>query len=429
MKTKVLIATYYWPPSGGAGVQRYLKFAKYLSRFDIEPIILTVKNPTYPIQDPTLGKDLTDPVQVFKTKTLEPFGIYAGLAGKKPDAIKPTTELKGDNFISKAGSWIRANLFIPDARVGWLLTAKRKAEELIRLLDIRTIITTGPPHSVHFIGKHVQKHTGVQWFADFRDPWTDIYYNQILPRTKLTEQIDKRLEKSVLRSADEIIVVTNSQAEQFRQIEERAYHVITNGFDPDDFKQIQQEPSHPPPFLIRHTGSIGEAAIPVGFLKAIQQLSADKKTEVKVEFIGHVHHKLPETVRQLGLEQIVSFRNYLPHLEALKEMVRAHILLLCLPDVPDIRHHIPGKLFEYFGSGTPILLLGPEDGDAARIVRDQQAGVICPFNDVESIKNGIESLCNRPPAASRKRADRHHPYSRLQLTESLASLIRNQQET
>jgi len=421
MKTKVLIATYYWPPGGGPGVQRYLKFARYLPNFGIEPIILTVKNPTYPIQDPTIGKEVPENLEVYKSKTIEPFGIYAGLSGKKAESIKPTIELKGNNIRSKIGCWIRANIFIPDARAGWLLTARKKALELIESLNISTIITTGPPHSVHFIGKYAKGKSGVHWIADFRDPWTGIYYNQILPRTNFAKRIDKKMEASVLEHADEVIAVTPSQAANLYHIKKRDYRLITNGFDHKDFEDIVRKPNGTPHHVIRHIGNIGEAAIPVSFLLAIKELR--KKIQLKVEFIGDVHRRLPEIVDQLGLQNTVFFEEYQPHQIAIEKMCNADILLLSIPAVEYNRHHIPGKLFEYLKSGSPVLILGPTDGDAAKIIADEQAGFTCEFDDVNSIKRVLPDFIGWKTSENKSFKMENHPYSRGILTEKLSRLI------
>lgn len=421
MKTKILIVTYYWPPSGGPGVQRHLKFAKYLPKFNIEPIILTVKNPTYPIKDPSLEKEVAQNVKVYKTKTIEPFGIYAGLSGKPAESIKPTIELKGETARSKIGCWIRGNIFIPDARVGWILTARKKARELVDFLNISTVITTGPPHSVHFIGKFVREKTGVQWIADFRDPWSQIYYNQILPRTKYADQIDKIMESNILNSADEVVTVTPFQAKKLSEINERNYRIIPNGFDHTDFDDLNYSPNNTPPYIIRHIGCIGCSTIPVGFLHAVKELAG--KIQIRVEFIGEVNHQLPEIIKELELEDTVFFNEYQPHQRAIKSMCSSDILLLSVPDVEQIQHHIPGKLYEYIGSGRPVFLLGPPDGDAAKILEKENAGITCKFDDTKTIKNELINLIGQNSTANRLVEMKNHTYSRVRLTEKLSQLI------
>ncbi|MEX2601048.1 MAG: glycosyltransferase family 4 protein [Balneolaceae bacterium] len=430
MNQRVLIISYYWPPSGGAGVQRYLKFSKYLPGFDVEPFVLTVQNPTYPIRDATLAGEIPEDVQVFRSKTIEPFSLYARLRGLNDEEIKPTVELKGHHPLSRIGSWIRANLFIPDARAGWYLTAKRKAVELIRKFDIDTVITTGPPHSVHLIGRQVKREQGISWIADFRDPWSTIYYNQILPRTGFANKVDRRFEKSVLREADRIIVVTPVQADELRAIEERAYHVITNGFDPADFDNIDTAPPEAPPMLIRHIGSVGEASIPETFLNVLKKISGS--ADLQMEFIGHVHQRLPERVVELGIQDLIRFREYLPHNEAIEEMCRSHLLLLIIPDVGDIRHHIPGKLFEYIATGQPVLLLRPpsaKGGDSEKILSEENAGFVCQMDDPGAIENALVRIYqsvttgHSTPGRNRPASDPGHRYSRIRLTRTLAAII------
>ena len=387
----VLIVTYYWPPGGGPGVQRYLKFTKYLPRFQVRPLVLTVSNPTYPIRDESLLDEVPPDLKVFRTRTVEPFSLYAGLQGKGAESVSPATELKGDSPLSRAGSWIRANLFIPDARVGWVPGARRKALEIVEEHGIDTVITTGPPHSVHFVGRHLQKEAGTRWFADFRDPWSGIYYNQLLPRTTAANHMDRKLENLVLSEADEVIVVSRSQAENFRKIHERGYRVIPNGFDPEDFPASDAgQRAQNRPLLMRHIGTIGEAAIPETLLHLLKR--HEKTLPIRLEFIGEVHRGLPRLIERLQLGHRVTFTPYLPHRQAVEKMCSADLLLLSLPDVPQIDHHLPGKLFEYLGSGRPILMLGPTEGEAATVLNQMNAGVAAPFRDSESIREALEAL-------------------------------------
>ncbi|MEX0995346.1 MAG: glycosyltransferase [Balneolaceae bacterium] len=422
METKVLIVTYYWPPSGGAGVQRCLKFVKYLPYFGIEPIVLTVENPTYPIWDPSLEEDIPDSLPIYKSNTIEPFKIYTGLSREKDEKIKPTVELKGKGLQSKIASWLRANIFIPDARIGWLITAKRKATQLAREHNIHTVLTSGPPHSVHFVGKHLKKKTGARWLADFRDPWSGIYYNKILPRTRLAQRLDEALELSVLKSADEVIVVTKSQLKDTEKIYEREYQLIPNGYDPEDFLNIQSQIPDPPPLIIRYIGSIGETRIPEALLKVLA--SMPESIGLKIEFIGHVHKRLSELIEKYNLQNRILVREYLPHRKALEEMCSAHWLLLCIPERGGMgKNMIPGKMFEYLGSGRPIFLLGPKNGDAAHVIRDQNAGIMCSFHDEAAIRETLDSMYRSTELQTIYQPDDPLSYSRKQLTKSLSELI------
>lgn len=424
-RSRTLIVSYYWPPSGGPGVQRILKFVKYLPDYGVDPMVLTVSNPTYPLRDPTLLEEIPAGVPVYKTRTLEPFALYAGLKGGKADDITPATEIKGDTLTSTIGSWIRANILIPDARAGWVASATRRALKLVEEQKIDTILTSGPPHSVHFIGKWVSQRTGIRWIADFRDPWSQIYYNQLLPRTHMAEQLDESLEQRILQEASEVIVVSDRQAEHFRQHCERGYRVIPNGFDPADFPHPRPKP--PPPqegrYRIRHVGTVGEAAIPHTLL---QLLAENPDLPVELEFIGDLHNGLQKKARALDLGERVILSGYRPHREAVDAMCQAHLLLLILPDVSEMEHHIPGKLFEYLGSERPILMLGPEEGESARRIREAGGRVVSP-NDPEGLLAALHELISRLEAPTKSQiapSPDLHPSSRTELSRKLALLIR-----
>jgi len=422
---KVLIATYYWPPSGGAGVQRFLKFCKYLPQFGIQPTVLTVENPTYPILDKSLGKEIPSGVEIVKTRTYEPFSIYSAITGKdKSEATKPTITLKSKGWKSQLSRWIRANVFIPDARVGWTFTAKSKALELIQQQSFDAIITTGPPHSTHFIGKHVKKKAGIRWIADFRDPWSEIHYNQVLPRTSMAEALDRSLEKSVLKIADVVIVVSPSMREMLRKTVARTYHLIPNGFDPSDFDQNIPNPPQNDIFTIRFVGSVREAAIPNALYEAMAQLP--DTLNYRLEYIGNVHPEVKKIIKQLGLQDHVSFTPYVPHEEAVRAMQNADLLLLSISKTRNAELILTGKLFDYMGARRPILFIGPTQGDAASIIKELGIGSCFEHGDVAGLKNYLSNVIQikgslKIQSLSNKLEE--HPYSRIILARKLTELL------
>ncbi|MFH5831717.1 glycosyltransferase family 4 protein [Halalkalibaculum sp. DA3122] len=427
MSERALIVTYYWPPSGGAGVQRPLKFAKYLPQFDIQPFVLTVENPTYPIRDESLESDIPEEVEVFKSNTIEPFSLYSRLVGKSvADSTKPTIQLKSGSWSAKLSAWIRANIFLPDARAGWLLSARSSALSIVEEHDIGTIITTGPPHSVHFTGKHVKERTGIRWIADFRDPWTGVYYNKLMPRTSLARHIDEKLEKSILQNADEVVVISDSMVDIQRKIIDRTYHVIPNGFDPDDFQPGNFKPENrsESQLTIRFVGSVRDGAIPDGFLRALARLKNPGK--YRMEFIGNHHPSLREWVDELDLRDVVELKPYVPHEEAIRAMCTADLLLLSISKTPGSELILTGKLFEYLGSGTPILFLGTVNGDAAQIIRKAGQGVCFEHHQVPEITEFLEHYSRSEAQAYKQpQGQKEHPFSRLRLTRQLGELISN----
>lgn len=427
MKKKLLIITYYWPPSGGAGVQRFLKFVKYLPQFDVVPYVLTVENPTYPILDKSLADEVPEWLNVFKSKTVEPFAFYAKFTGKSvSDSTKPTIELNSSKWKSKVGTWIRANFFLPDARIGWYFTAHKKAFSIIEEHDIDAVITTGPPHSVHLIGKHIKKKSDIRWIADFRDPWSQIYYNQSLPKTSLAQSIDKKIERSVLSKADDVLVVSPSMKKLQKTITDRSYHVVPNGFDHEDFKDIKQKSKNSDSLVIRHVGNIGELSVPYNLFKALSKLPAENRLEV--EFIGNVHPEVHQLINRYGLQKTVRIKPYVPHDQAIQAMKDTDLLLLVIPDSKNNELILTGKLFEYIGSQKPIVFIGP-DGDAKDILLDLGYNFFFEHKENHELQELLLQINGgefQEPKLSPLENLKSHPFSRFQLTEKLSQIVKNE---
>lgn len=427
MKKKVLIITYYWPPSGGSGVQRWVKFVKYLPQFEIDPVILTVSNPTYASLDESLENDIPGTTLVYKTKSLEPFGLYSALSGKsKSEVAKPSTQIESSTSLTtKMASWIRANIFIPDARIGWIPTARRKALKLIEEHDIQTIITTGPPHSTHLIGKYLKERKPLKWIADFRDPWTKIFYNQLLPKTQLIRNKDLKLERSVLKSVDEVIVISPSMSDLQKNITARSYHMIPNGFDHEDFKNPKSKHIKNDTFTIRHIGTLSEAAIPTALFKALEQLP--EQFNYRLEFIGNVHEHVRELAQKSKINDRVVFSDYLPHSKAIEMMATSDLLLLVIPDVEHNELILTGKIFEYIAVGKPILMIGPAQGDASHILAQMGQEYFFEHQQVRELKQFLQNIISGNIKLHNRKAIKElkdHPFSRYQLTKKLAQLIK-----
>lgn len=426
-KKKVLIITYYWPPSGGAGVQRWVKFAKYLPDFDIEPIILTVKNGTYPLIDETLLDEIAPDLNVFHAKALEPYHIFGAFTGKSSAQVStPSSAFTNDGtFLKKLGIWVRANLFIPDARIGWKPFAFRKAKKIIADLNIDTIITTGPPNSTHLIGSKLKsKDPSINWIMDMRDPWSKIFYNEELPRTNLASQLDINLEKKCLKLANEVILVSESMLPIQKKIYDRDYLVINNGFDHEEFSG-NTPPKKEDAFTIKYIGSMTEPAIPYNLFEALQSLDKESRKNLRIEFFGSINDRVIDIIKSQNLNDIVHFNEYLPHLEAKKEMRSADLLLLVIPNTHDNELIITGKIFDYIGAQKPILCIGPEHGDAAKLIKEFNLGINFEYDEVERLKSEIKKfLMFKNKVYSKWNTDlKNHPFSRYSLTKKLSQIL------
>jgi len=420
---KVLIVTYYWPPSGGAGVQRWLKFSKYLPEFGWEPIILTVDPgyAAYPVTDLSLKENLPSSIRVYPTPAINYFGIYRKDRSKIPTAgfaNSVDNTLKGKIF-----RFIRGNFFLPDPRKGWNKYAFKKACELIENEGIINVITTSPPHSTQLIGLKIKKkYPALNWIADLRDPWTDIYYYKQFYPTFISKMIDQRFEKSVLKKADKIITVGVSLKNLFslkiKGLENKT-EVITNGYDEDDFTGIT--PIIPPMFTITYVGTLSDIYPIDGFLNAVQ-IFKDKGNEIILRFIGTVSKSQKDLIQSKSGDSILEFIPYVNHTAAIQYMLKTSVLLLIIPDHKSNKSIITGKIFEYIASGKPIVCIGPLDGDAAGIIGNKEYGKTFSYMDSKGISEYLASLISEKPVLERTSSE---VYSRKELTGKIIPLLSN----
>jgi hypothetical protein len=393
---KVLVITYYWPPSGGAGVQRWLKFVKYLRDFGWEPIIYTPENPESPAIDNSLEKDIPDDIAVVKTPINEPYTAYKKFVGrKKDDKIKAgfLSENKKPSITEKVAVWVRGNFFIPDARKFWIKPSIRFLNKWITTNLVDAIVSTGPPHSMHLIAEATAEKNNIPWLADFRDPWTNIDFYKDLMLTKKSDLKHQRLEKGVLTKAKRVVVISRGMAKDFRRLHPRDYDIITNGFDSAGLVSVNNHSWSK--FTIAHIGSMVPARNPVTFWKAIHELiqeDAELDSLLEIKLVGQVDYSVKENIAKLELEKYVQLIDYLPHEEVIKLQQQIGVLLLVVNRTPNAKMVVTGKIFEYLNSGRPVLCIGPTDGDAAAILSDTNTGLTCDYDDLSGIKNAIRSF-------------------------------------
>ncbi|GAB5557219.1 MAG: glycosyltransferase family 4 protein [Schleiferiaceae bacterium] len=424
---RVLIITYYWPPAGGPGVQRWLKFAKYLPEAGFTPVVLTVdpNTATYPVQDETLLKD-TESIEVHHAPTKELFSLYKKASGRKEVPFSGfANESDKPGPRQRLAKFVRGNFFIPDPRKAWNKRAIKKALELIDTYDIQHVITTSPPHSSQLIGLAIKARRNVTWLADLRDPWTDIYYYDLFYPTRLARAYDASLERKVLERADAVSTVSQDLVRLFSEksasISKDKFLILPNGYDEADFDRSLKV--NKDKWTISYTGTFTTDYSMDGFYQAIESLTPEQAGKVRVQFIGRrdeVSEKhLNQLSEQTGVEVIL--KGYVPHSEAVVAMQRSHALLLVIPDLDNNKGILTGKIFEYLGSKRPILGVGPIDGDAAEIISQTQAGAFYDYSDTEGMKqwlvNSIDSVSEGSKSA--------YQYERKSLTQLVAKALSN----
>lgn len=395
---KVLIITYYWPPSGGGGVQRWVKFVKYLCEFGWEPVIFTPENPEMPAFDNSLLKDIPTNIQVIKNRIWEPYQIYKQFTGrKKTDKIQTAflSEKKSAvGLLEKLSIWIRGNLFVPDARKFWIKPSVKKLVKILKENPTDAIVTTGPPHSAHMIGLSIKHKLGIPWLADFRDPWTNIDFYKDLMLTKRTDRIHHKLEKQVLGEADKVTVISKGMASEFNDIVSREYAVIPNGYDAEDVIGVVGTKKAGDKFSLAHIGSLTKTRNPLNLWKALEQLvgeDAGFASDLAIHNIGKIDVSVVDSLQSMELDKYLVQTGYLPHDKVIVEQQNASLLLLLINNSPNAKLILTGKIFEYLVSGTPIICIGPLDGDAAQVIKETSCGSSYDFNDIANLKADIQN--------------------------------------
>lgn len=417
---RVLIITYYWPPAGGSGVQRWLKFVKYLQDFGITPVIYTVDNSNYATQDETLQGEVPSNIEILKHSIWEPNNFL----GKKNQTSAGFLDSKTGS-LGKVLQYIRANYFIPDSRKYWVNPSIKFLTKYLRKSDVDVVITTGPPHSLHLIGLELQKLFSKKWIADFRDPWTEIDYFHQLPLTPNSINKHLEMEKKVLKSANAILVVGKTMKENYKLFNDQI-HIITNGFDNERPIMTQALDKW---FTFTHIGMMNADRNPKLLWKVFADLiksNSDFSSDLQINLIGKVAEEVVKDIKSNGLEEHVTFTDYMSHGRVLQHQSTSQVLLLAVNDVPSSKGIITGKIFEYLRAKRPIVAIAPVDGDLAEIISKTNSGEVVGFDDEERMKNVVFELYkkykNNKLYVDSQDIDQYH---RKNLTKQLAEVIKS----
>ncbi|MEP1488245.1 MAG: glycosyltransferase family 4 protein [Algibacter sp.] len=425
MKKKVLIVTYYWPPAGGPGVQRWLKFVKYLPEYNIEPIVYIPENANYPLVDDSLVSEVSDSLTILKQPIKEPYKL-AGLLSKassKTISKGIIADHKKQSIVERLMLYVRGNYFIPDARKSWVKPSVAFLFDYISKENIDTIITTGPPHSLHLIGLELKERLGVKWFADFRDPWTTIGYHKQLKLTEKSRQKHKDLERQVLNTADQIIVTSSITKNEFQNLTLNPIEVITNGYDKETVGSVALDSE----FSMAHIGSLLSKRNPELLWKVLGELvkeNHDFSKDFKLRFIGAVSEDVLRSIEKNKLSDYVDDVGYVSHKQAIVYQKKSQVLLLIEIDSEETKCIIPGKLFEYMVTNRPIISIGPKGSDVEKIIKETNTGNCFYYEDYESLKSIILTHYK----GFQNNTLQSHPiglqkYHRKALTQSLSKLL------
>ena len=425
-KKKVLIVCYYWPPAGGPGVQRWLKFVKYLPDFNIEPIVYVPEGANYPLIDTQLEQEVHPSITVLKHKIKEPYALAKKLAGQRAQTMSSgmIPQVRNQSKWDKLLLWIRGNMFIPDARIGWVKPSVTYLTDYLKQHpEIETVITTGPPHSVHLIGLALKKKLNIKWVADFRDPWTTIGYHKELKLSDQAKEKHYALEHEVLNTADQLIVTSKTTRKEFEEKTNQPIAIITNGYDTVHLGKVEPDEK----FTLAHIGSFLSNRNPRVLWKAISELRRENpafKAAFELKLVGKVSEDILNTLAEFKLLECTDNRGYVENQEALRQMRASQVLLLVEIDSDDTRAIIPGKLFEYMAAERPILAIGPEESDFFEIIQQTNVGKNALYSEKDKIG---EILMQYFEQYQNKQLKVHamglQYFGRKRLTERLVSLL------
>ena len=387
---RALLITYYWPPAGGSGVQRWLYFTRYLMEMGLEMVIYTPENPEYALVDQNLAAEVPNDLEVIKTKIIEPNQILAKIKGSKKQESAGFLN-PNPGFLERQLQFIRANYFIPDARQLWVKPSIDFLTDYLVKNPVDVVISSGPPHSMHLIGLALKEKVGLKWIADFRDPWLDIDYFHQLPLTKKSKKKHAALEMEVAKKADLILVVGKSMKEYYAQFNKNT-EVISNGFV---FKNSNIDAQLDTSFSLTHVGLMNADRNPEMLWEVLGELLIEDEEfakDLSINLIGKVDVRVKEQIKKNKLEKLTTYVDYLPHDGVIKSQNSAQVLLLPVNQVPFAKGIITGKVFEYLQSSRPILAIAPKGGDLAEIIDETQSGVVVDFHEKQKLREEILSF-------------------------------------
>lgn len=427
MNTKnILIITYYWTPSGGGGVQRWMYFAIYLSKLGFKPTVVTVKpeKASYPLIDHSQTTMVKD-IETIYTDTLEPFKIYSFLKTGKKNKEIPYGNLGSSNggVFSKIMAFVRANFFVPDARKGWVKFAIEASSQLLKNRKYDWIVTTGPPHSTHLAGLYLSKKFNIKWLADFRDPWSEIYFLNETYRFDFAKQKDLKLEKKILNTANLITTVGPAMGDLLSKKMEnnQKLKILFNGYDHEMLDSIEKKNSKNEKFTISHLGLLGSTQRFDSFLKALE-ISETDISKIKIQLAGNVFEEYLQSIKSKNIN--LGYSNFLQRKDALSLMKNSDLLLLCPPMIGETKIIISTKSMEYLAAGVPILGIGDKESDAAILVKKQSfSGFFAPDEIDETAKFISSCFKNWENNTVLKNDFNPENYSRFEVSKQLAEIL------
>jgi glycosyltransferase involved in cell wall biosynthesis len=424
VKKRVLIIAYYWPPAGGGGVQRWLKFVKYLHNSDWQPVVFVPENADYPVYDETLLAEIPEGVEVIRCPIFEPYRALRKATGKGDAGISAgfIRSEKGPSFMERLMAWVRGNILIPDARMFWIRPASNFLLKYLKENPVDMIVSTGPPHSMNLIARRVHRKTDISWLADFRDPWVNMDNADKFQMSAWAKRRHMKLERSVLKEATVVDTVSWYLSSEYEKIRGGEVKVLTNGFDHVDFEGREVKPTDK--FILGHYGTFGDDRNAPALWRALSRLvdeSEEFKNRMVIRLVGPTDGSVLEDVKRNGLSEHLEYIPYVKHNEVLDLMLTPQLLLVILNQNANEEGRVTGKIFEYVATGNRVLGIGSVTSDCARVIHESESGEMIAFNNEEQLYTFIKSAF--PCAINQPLNPRVMKYSRQSLTDALRANV------
>jgi glycosyltransferase involved in cell wall biosynthesis len=429
----LLIVAYYFPPSGGPGVQRVLKHVKYLPEFGWNPIVLTVSNGQYPAIDTSLIEQIPKSTEVIKTRIFEPYDVYRKLTGKGKGTAIDVNVIKKDNqksdFKESLAEFVRATFFIPDARMFWYFRAKKAIDEIMKTRKIDAVYSSSPPYTCSLIARYTKRKYGIPWVAGFRDPWTEFISSP--KRWWLPRAIDRSMEHSVFATADAVecawVGIIKDALGKYPDLDRSKFHHVPNGFDSADYPKVDFTRNER--FTVTYTGSMYGRRNPSSLFSAVEMLIRRgdvNPKELCFRFVGRFGTEVEEMFSQASFRDSIDIVGYVPHHESIASLMRSDALLLVVDESKESEEIVPGKVYEYIGCRRPIIAIAPQESAIAELIRETGAGKVAHQSETEKIadiflsyykswRDGNSSVAADPNAINK--------YERRESAKTLAQLL------
>ena len=421
MDKKVLIISYYWPPAGGPGVQRWMKFVKYLPEYNIKPILYIPENPNYPIYDYSLNDEVSENLEIIKNPITEISNIISNSKSLNLIRSGNIPNPKEQSLFQRLLFFIRGNLFIPDMKILWKNKSIDFIENYLSKTKIDVVITTGPPHSLHLIGYELKKRLNIKWISDFRDPWVNLNYLNRFHLLPSVKRRHKKLRDKVLINSNSVIVTSEKLKKLYKEIAPNIFK-ITNGYD-YEYSTVNIDSK----FSISHIGSLYPERNPKYLWDIIDEICINNeefRSNLQINFIGNTSEKIIKYLSNKTFKSCVKFFDYVDYKRAIEFMCSSQILLMVEVNDNDSSYAIPGKLFDYLNSKRPIIAIGPDRSEVNQILYDTNAGKFFNYNESINLKLHIENLYNQYEMGSISYdAKNISIYRRKNLTEELSKII------